>query len=89
MALEADRIAETETAEAELEAVARSAAECEEDVATHKEMRGQLELCQVGTTNTEELKSCRNSWALYFEQLSKQLRVQSRNPEYSVRAVSG
>ena len=48
-ALEAERLAETEAAEAELEAVARSAAESEEEVATHKEMRNQLQLCQVGT----------------------------------------
>ena len=54
-ALEADRLSETEAVEAELEAVARSAAACEEDVATHKEMRRQLELCKVGPANTEEL----------------------------------
>ena len=54
-ALEADRLSETEAVEAELEAVARSAAECEEDVTTHKELRRQLELCKVGPANTEEL----------------------------------
>ena len=47
-ALEADRAAQTEAAEAELADVARAAAQCEEDVATHAEMRRQLELCQVG-----------------------------------------
>ena len=56
-ALEAERLAETEAAEAELEAVARSAAESEEDVATHNQMRSQLELCQVGTNYRAGLKS--------------------------------
>ena len=55
--LEAARLAETEAAEAELEAVARSAAESEEDVATHKEMRSQLDFCQVGTNDRAGLKS--------------------------------